>query len=108
MMSERDKRYRVEIDIEDFNPEDLNIKTVDKKLVITARKEERVGSRTSSKELNREFTLPDTVDPMQVKAFFSDSGKLLVEAPYLRSITVSHEGSPHFGTSSPLSGSLIR
>ncbi|XP_048779568.1 uncharacterized protein LOC125682963 isoform X1 [Ostrea edulis] len=106
---DRDKKYRVEIDIEDFNPEDLNVKTLDKKLVISARKEERIGSRTSTKELNREFTLPDTVDPMSIKAFFSDSGKLLVEAPYMRSITVGHygdgrEGSPHFGMGPPLAG----
>lgn len=106
---DRDKKYRVEIDIEDFNPEDLNVKTVDKKLVISARKEERIGSRTSTKELNREFSLPDTVDPMSIKAFFSDSGKLLVEAPCMRPINVGHysearEGSPHFGMGSPLSG----
>lgn len=106
---DRDKKYRVEIDIEDFNPEDLNVKTVDKKLVISARKEERIGSRTSTKELNREFSLPDTVDPMSIKAFFSDSGKLLVEAPIMRPINVGHysearEGSPHFGMGSPLSG----
>ncbi|XP_022303725.2 major egg antigen-like isoform X1 [Crassostrea virginica] len=108
-MDRGDKRFRVEIDIEDFNPEDLNVKTVDKKLVISARKEERIGARTSTKELNREFSLPDTVDPMSIKAFFSDSGKLLVEAPCVRPIAVGHysdgrEGSPHFGMGSPLSG----
>ncbi|XP_061173476.1 uncharacterized protein LOC133182642 [Saccostrea echinata] len=106
---DREKRYRVEIDIEDFSPDDLNVKTLDKKLLISARREERIGSRTSTKELNREFTLPDTVDPMSIKAFFSDSGKLLVEAPYMRSIAVGHfsegrEGSPHFGMGSPFSG----
>lgn len=99
---EKDKKYRVEVDIEDFKPEELTVKTVDKKLVISARREERVGTRTSSRELNREFHLPDTVDPQSVKAFFSDSGKLFLEAPYLKPISVGHysdgrEGSPHFG-----------
>lgn len=99
--SESEKKFRVEVDIEDFNPEELSVKTIDKKLVISASRMERIGSRTSTKELNREFHLPDTVDPMAVKAFFSDTGKMIIEAPYMRPITVSHfaghEGSPLSG-----------
>jgi len=77
------------------------VKTIDKKLVISASRMERIGSRTSTKELNREFHLPDTVDPMAVKAFFSDTGKMIIEAPYMRPIAVGHF-SGHEG--SPLSG----
>ncbi|XP_063401167.1 uncharacterized protein LOC134685385 [Mytilus trossulus] len=99
--TEADKKFRVEVDIEDFNPEELSVKTVDKKLVISASRMERIGSRTSTKELNREFHLPDTVDPMAVKAFFSESGKMIIEAPYMKTITVGHF-SGHEG--SPLSG----
>lgn len=100
--TEGERKYRVEIDIEDFKPEELTIKTVDQKLTISARREERIGSRTSTKELNREIGLPDTVDPQAVKAFFSDSGKLLIEAPYLKPIAIGHysqgrEGSPITG-----------
>lgn len=98
---ESEKKFRVEVDIEDFSPEELSVKTIDKKLVITASRMERIGSRTSTKELNREFHLPDTVDPMAVKAFFSDAGKMIIEAPYMRPITVGHY-SAHEG--SPLSG----
>ncbi|XP_021366019.1 major egg antigen-like isoform X2 [Mizuhopecten yessoensis] len=97
-----ERKYRVEIDIEDFKPEELTIKTVDQKLIISARREERIGTRTSTKELNREISLPDTVEPTAVKAFFSDSGKLLIEAPYLKPLAVGHysqgrEGSPMTG-----------
>jgi HSP20 family molecular chaperone IbpA len=98
---ESEKKFRVEVDIEDFNPEELSVKTIDKKLVISASRMERIGSRTSTKELNREFHLPDTVDPMAVKAFFSDTGKMIIEAPYMRPIAVGHF-SGHEG--SPLSG----
>ena len=94
---DRDRKYKVEVDIEDFAPEDINVRTVDKKLVISARKEERVGTRTSTKELNREFNLPDTVDPQAVKAFFSETGKLLIEAPYIKCLPIGHEGSPMNG-----------
>lgn len=87
---ERDKKFKVEIDIEGFRPDELTVKTVDKKLVIKARREEKIGNRSSTKELNREFQLPDTVDPVSVKAYFSESGKLFIEAPYFKPIPVSH------------------
>ena len=87
---ESDRKFKVDVDIEDFAPEELSVKTVDRKLVISARREEKVGNRTSTKELNREIYLPDTVDPYTVKAFFSDNGKLIVEAPYIRSVPVAH------------------
>jgi len=89
---ESDRKFKVDVDIEDFAPEELTVKTVDKKLVITARREEVIGNRTSTKELNREIHLPETVDPYAVKAYFSDSGKLFVEAPYVRSMPISHYG----------------
>ena len=87
-----DRKFKVDVDIEDFAPEELSVKTVDKKLVISARREEKLGNRSSTKELNREIHLPDTIDPYAVKAFFSDNGKLIVEAPYLRGLPVSHYG----------------
>lgn len=87
-----ERKFKVDVDIEDFAPEELSVKTVDKRLVISARREEKLGNRTSTKELNREIHLPDTVDPYSVKAYFSDTGKLLVEAPYIRSVPISHYG----------------
>lgn len=87
---ESDRKFKVDVDIEDFAPDELSVKTVDRKLVISAKREEKLGNRTSTKELNREIHLPDTVDPYAVKAFFSDTGKLIVEAPYVRSVPISH------------------
>lgn len=52
MIMDRDKKYCVEIDIEDFNLEDLNVKIVDKKFVISVRKEERIGLWIFIKEFN--------------------------------------------------------
>ncbi|KAK3598799.1 hypothetical protein CHS0354_020910 [Potamilus streckersoni] len=106
---DKDRKFKVEVDIEDFKPEELQVKTVDRKLVISAKREEQIGNRTSTKEFNREFLLPDAVDPYSVKAFFSDTGKLLLEAPYVRSVPISHysesgSGSPHYFSGSPLTG----
>nr|KAG5685611.1 hypothetical protein BaRGS_022175 [Batillaria attramentaria] len=77
-----DGKFKMEIDIEDFKPEELTVKTQDRKVVVCARREEKTGNRTSTRELSREHTLPDTVDPLTIKAFFTDGGKLIVEAPY--------------------------
>ena len=78
-----EKMYKIEIDIEDFCPEELTVKTQDNKLSINARREINTGNRKSTKEISREFVIPTNVDPMMVKAFFTDGGKLVVEAPYI-------------------------
>lgn len=79
---DRDGKFKMEIDIEDFKPDELTVKTQDRKVVVCARREEKTGNRTSTRELSREHTLPDAVDPLTIKAFFTDGGKLIVEAPY--------------------------
>ncbi|KAK6192440.1 hypothetical protein SNE40_003908 [Patella caerulea] len=79
---QKDTKFKVEIDIEDFAPEELTVKTVDKKVVVSGRREVKEANRSSSKELCREYNIPDTVDPITVKAFFTDGGRLIVEAPY--------------------------
>ena len=91
-MQDTDRKFKVDVDIEDFSPEELTVKTIDRKLCISARREEKIGNRTSTKELNREIHLPDSIDPYAVKAFFSDTGKLIIEAPYVRSVPISHYG----------------
>ncbi|GAB1598539.1 major egg antigen-like [Argonauta hians] len=77
-----EKKYKDEIDIEDYKPEEITVKTLDKKLVITARREEKIGNRTTTKNMSKESTIPDNVDPLSVKAFFADNGRLLIEAVY--------------------------
>jgi HSP20 family molecular chaperone IbpA len=76
-------QFRLEIDIEDFKPEELTVKTQDKRVLVCARRQVVQGNRASTRELSREHTIPDTVDPLTIKAFFTDTGKLIVEAPYV-------------------------
>ena len=60
--------FRITIDIgSDFKPEDLSVKTVDRKLVVVARHEEKVPGKNCSKKFNKEFELPEQVDPNQVR-----------------------------------------
>ena len=76
------KTLRMEVDIgAEFSASDLNIKTVDNKLQIHAKHEEKTAGRTSCREFSREFDLPDDVNPDAVTASMSEDGKLLIEAP---------------------------
>ncbi len=104
MSTATEKKFRIETDIEDFSPEDLTVKTLDKKIVITARKEMKTGNRTSTREMNREFHIPENVDPYTVKAFFTDGAKLILEAPYRQTTTTPHSnGEPHY-SGTPMTG----
>ena len=82
VVSSETGKFKLEIDIEDFRPEELTVKTQDKRVVVCARREEKSGNRSSTRELSREHTIPDSVDPLTIKAFFTDGGKLIIEAPY--------------------------
>lgn len=76
-------RFHVEVYIGgDFAPDELTVKTVDRKLYVLASHEETgPGRRATSRELNREFDLPDCVDPDTVTAHMTEDGLLVVEAP---------------------------
>ena len=76
------RKFKISVDIgNDFVPEDVVVKTVDKKLVVQAKHETKAQGRTSCKEFSRQFDLPENVDPNLVTASMTDDGKLIVEAP---------------------------
>lgn len=94
-----ERKYKDEVDIEDYKPEEITVKTLDRKLLVTARREEKIGSRTTTRNMSKESTIPDNVDPLSVKAFFTENGRLLIEANYKSDMGT---GSPLFRTDSPL------
>lgn len=76
------KMFTVSLNIgSDFEPEDLSVKTVDRKLVVSARRQVFRPGNTSMSEFHREFDLPDLVDPTTVTANMTEEGYLLIEAP---------------------------
>lgn len=80
--SEGSKMFQLTVDIgSDFLPQDLTVKTVDRKLVVTARHEEKAPGRSSCRQFNREFEIPEGVDPNLVTASLAPGGKLVLEAP---------------------------
>jgi HSP20 family molecular chaperone IbpA len=74
--------FRIAVDIgAEFEPSDLTVKTVDRKLIVHARHEEKAPGRTSCREFNREFDLPEGIDPQAVTASLGEDGRLVIEAP---------------------------
>src|SRR6218665_472836 len=80
--ADESKMFTVSLNIgSDFEPEDLSVKTVDRKLVVSARRQVSRPGNTSMSEFHREFDLPDLVDPTTVTVNMTEEGCLLIEAP---------------------------
>ena len=76
------QKLKMVVDVgKEYRPEEVLVKTVDNKLVVSARHEEKSAGRSSTKQFSREFDLPSNVDPNQVTATLTEEGKLVVEAP---------------------------
>ena len=89
------QKFRIILDIgSDYLPQDVVVKTVDKKLVLSARHEEKGEGRSSIKSLSREFDLPESVDPNTVTASMTGDGKLVLEAPISNYAHGSYTGRP--------------
>ncbi|GFN98625.1 alpha-crystallin b chain [Plakobranchus ocellatus] len=82
-ITSHDGKFQLTMPIEDFKPEELTVKTQDGKVVICASRQVQDGNRSQSSEMSREHSLPANVDPLTVKAFFTDTGNLIVEAPFI-------------------------
>jgi HSP20 family molecular chaperone IbpA len=75
--------YRVNVDVDGFKPEEINISVKENALVIGAKMERKAedGSKFQQ-EFTREMTLPEEVDLTTLKSFLSNDGVLSIEASY--------------------------
>ena len=97
VLTEQDGSRRLKMTVEigkEFRPEEVQVKTVDKKLQISAKHEEQVQGRTTMREFSKELELPENVDPNTVTASMSEDGKLIIEAPMAGYTQGSYQGKP--------------
>jgi Hsp20/alpha crystallin family len=89
-------RFRICVDIgSEYSPDELTVKTIDRKLYLLAHHNELgPGNRTTSREMNREFDLPDSVNPETVTASLTEKGELVIEAPLCHTSSPSSPSSP--------------
>ncbi|XP_076471346.1 small heat shock protein p36-like [Babylonia areolata] len=75
------RRMRLSVDIGEFSPEEIVVKTMDRKLIVHAEHEERTAGRTLHKEFNKEYDLPESVDSSSISAYLTEDRQLTIEAP---------------------------
>jgi HSP20 family molecular chaperone IbpA len=77
------KKYKIQFDIGDFKPSEIQVRTEGRQLIVKGDRELVAGSASESKQFNREITLPDFIEPTSVTSYLNDNGVLTVEAPVL-------------------------
>ncbi|XP_015523854.1 alpha-crystallin B chain isoform X1 [Neodiprion pinetum] len=75
------KSLKLRFDVSKYTPEEIVVKTVDNKLLVHAKHEEKSESKSVYREYNREFLLPKGTNPESIKSSLSKDGVLTVEAP---------------------------
>ena len=75
--------YKIEMDVQNFKPEELVIKTVGNTVQVEAKHEEKTsdGASFSSRNFSQSYTLPSGVNPEAVSSSLSKDGKLTIEVP---------------------------
>ncbi|KAK7100895.1 alpha-crystallin B chain-like [Littorina saxatilis] len=94
-----DKEFRVNVDVQHFKPEEIDVKTKDNRVVVHAKHEERPDEHGFiMREFTRQYVLPKDVDPNAVTSSLNKDGVLMLkapkkslEAPKERSIPITHE-----------------
>ncbi|XP_017758935.1 PREDICTED: alpha-crystallin B chain isoform X3 [Eufriesea mexicana] len=82
IMDEGDRKMlKLRFDVSQYAPEEIVVKSVDNKLLVYAKHEEKTESKSVYREYNREFLLPKGTNPESIKSSLSKDGVLTVEAP---------------------------
>lgn len=75
------KVLKLRFDVSQYAPEEIVVKTVDNKLLVHAKHEEKTDTKSVYREYNREFLLPKGCNPEHIKSSLSKDGVLTVDAP---------------------------
>lgn len=75
------KALKLRFDVTQYAPEEIVVKTVDNRLQVHAKHEEKSDNRSVYREYNREFLLPKGTNPELIRSSLSKDGVLTVEAP---------------------------
>ena len=81
MVTTATKKLRLRFNVSEYQPEEIVLKTIDNKLQVHAKHEEKSENKSVYREYNREFLLPKGTNPELIKSSLSTDGILTVEAP---------------------------
>ena len=84
---QKDNSYGINLNVDGFQPKDINVSLQDDVLTVTGKHEEKSedGSRFSSRQFTRSYRLPEHVQQEQMKSVLAADGRTLkIEAPILK------------------------
>ena len=61
--NEGNKKHKLQIEVGDFKPNELTVRTEGRLVIVKGERELVAGTSTESKQFNREITVPEFVDP---------------------------------------------
>ncbi|KAF7385911.1 hypothetical protein HZH68_012763 [Vespula germanica] len=102
-------KFQVVLDVQQFQPNELDVKVVDKFVVVTAKHEEKRDEHGwVSRQFTRKYIIPEQCDIDQVTSKLSSDGVLTIIAPRKevpkieneRTIKIEHTGRPAVQTKS--------
>lgn len=74
--------FKVTLDVQDFKPEEINVKAVDNAVVIEGKHEERKDNEGFiSRHFTRRYELPKGIDLQKIESTLSSDGVLTLQAP---------------------------
>lgn len=79
--TEEGRVLKLRFDVTQYEPDEIVVKTVDNRLTVHAKHEEKSENRSVYREYNREFHLPDGTDVEQIRSSLSNDGVLTVDCP---------------------------
>lgn len=85
------KKLALRFDVAGFKPEEIQVKTMDKRLCVHAKHSEESPGRKVYREFTREYTLPTDIDPIRLSSSLSKDGVLQIEAPAPASVNAPRE-----------------
>ncbi|XP_057380257.1 alpha-crystallin A chain-like [Daphnia carinata] len=81
-IKEDDKSFQVMVDVTDFEPNEITVKTTDKDIIVHAKHDERKDPNGSiSREFRRRITIPSGVKQESITSTMSPEGLLTIMAP---------------------------
>lgn len=102
VQADKDK-FQVILDVQQFDPDDIDVKVVDKFVIVTAKHEEKRDEHGwISRQFTRKYMIPEQCDLDQVSSRLSSDGVLTIVAPRKdqpkveneRVIKITHTGKP--------------
>ena len=73
------RKLQMTVDIgHNYEPEDVTVTLLTRKIVVKARREEKIGARTSKREFSREFDMPERLENSTVRVKLDSDGRLYI------------------------------